>query len=84
MILSVLFENLAFLALKSNCLLKSLIEWLLSSALLMWYFKAAPAVASFKAFGNLIPKMRFGALRYKVPKVDLIHWYFNAPFKVVA
>nr|WP_249403060.1 hypothetical protein [Helicobacter pylori] len=32
MILSVLFENLAFLALKFNCLLKSLIEWLLSSA----------------------------------------------------
>ncbi|WP_276318888.1 hypothetical protein [Helicobacter pylori] len=28
--------------------------------------------------------MRFGMLRYKVPKVDLIHWYFNAPFKVVA
>ncbi|WP_240447155.1 hypothetical protein [Helicobacter pylori] len=35
MILSVLLENLAFLALKSNCLLNSLILWLLSNALLM-------------------------------------------------
>ncbi|MFA4770895.1 hypothetical protein VQM65_06070 [Helicobacter pylori] len=35
MILSVLLLNLAFLALKSKFLLKSLIEWLLSSALLM-------------------------------------------------
>ncbi|UOS64139.1 hypothetical protein MPG42_02820 [Helicobacter pylori] len=31
MILSVLLLNLAFLALSSNCLLKSLIEWLLST-----------------------------------------------------
>ncbi|WP_208397793.1 hypothetical protein [Helicobacter pylori] len=35
MILSVLLENLAFLALNSKFLLNSLIEWLLSSALLM-------------------------------------------------
>ncbi|WRE81727.1 hypothetical protein KVD91_02395 [Helicobacter pylori] len=35
MILSVLLENLAFLALNSKFLLKSLIVWLLSSALLM-------------------------------------------------
>ncbi|EMJ43755.1 hypothetical protein HMPREF1436_00218 [Helicobacter pylori GAMchJs136i] len=28
--------------------------------------------------------MRSGALRYKVPKVNLVHWYFNAPLKVVA
>ncbi|WP_240446683.1 hypothetical protein [Helicobacter pylori] len=35
MILSVLFENLAFLALNSKFLLKSLMLWLLSSALLM-------------------------------------------------
>nr|WP_240623576.1 hypothetical protein [Helicobacter pylori] len=35
MILSVLLVNLEFLALSSNCLLKSLIVWLLSSALLM-------------------------------------------------
>ncbi|PDX03503.1 hypothetical protein BB401_03420 [Helicobacter pylori] len=35
MILSVLLLNLAFLALSSNCLLKSLIEWLRSSARLM-------------------------------------------------
>ncbi|WP_120826415.1 hypothetical protein [Helicobacter pylori] len=41
-------------------------------------------MASFKAFGNLIPKMRSGALRYKVPSVNLVHWYFNAPPKVVA
>nr|WP_240444630.1 hypothetical protein [Helicobacter pylori] len=47
MILSVLLVNLEFLALSSSCLLKSLIVWLLSSALLMWYFNAAPAVASF-------------------------------------
>ncbi|WP_195742536.1 hypothetical protein, partial [Helicobacter pylori] len=33
MILSVLLENLAFLALNSNCLLNSLILWLLSNAL---------------------------------------------------
>nr|WP_231627253.1 hypothetical protein [Helicobacter pylori] len=50
----------------------------------MWYFKAAPAVASFKALGSLIPKMRSGALRYSVPKVNLVHWYFNAPLRVVA
>ncbi|OLR51779.1 hypothetical protein BIZ93_07495 [Helicobacter pylori] len=31
MILSVLLVNLEFLALKSNCLLKSLIEWLRST-----------------------------------------------------
>ncbi|GAA8720669.1 hypothetical protein HpBT351_15690 [Helicobacter pylori] len=41
-------------------------------------------MASFSAFGNLIPKMRSGALRYKVPSVNLVHWYFNAPLKVVA
>ncbi|WP_305867205.1 hypothetical protein [Helicobacter pylori] len=35
MILSVLLLNLAFLVLNSNCLLNSLIVWLLSSALLM-------------------------------------------------
>ncbi|MGT0107124.1 hypothetical protein V5H74_02670 [Helicobacter pylori] len=35
MILSVLLVNLESLALSSNCLLKSLIEWLRSSALLM-------------------------------------------------
>ncbi|OOC15902.1 hypothetical protein BZK19_08050 [Helicobacter pylori] len=35
MILSVLLENLAFLALSSKFLLNSLIEWLLSSARLM-------------------------------------------------
>ncbi|GAA9430414.1 hypothetical protein HpHA285_12790 [Helicobacter pylori] len=28
--------------------------------------------------------MRLGMLRYKVPKVDLVHWYFNAPLRVVA
>ncbi|PUD66902.1 hypothetical protein C2R76_06565 [Helicobacter pylori] len=33
MILSVLLLNLAFLALNSNCLLKSLMLWLLSNAL---------------------------------------------------
>ncbi|UOR24786.1 hypothetical protein MPF85_05605 [Helicobacter pylori] len=32
----------------------------------------------------VISRLRFGALRYKVPKVDLVHWYFNAPFKVAA
>ncbi|WP_082263692.1 hypothetical protein [Helicobacter pylori] len=41
-------------------------------------------MASFKAFGNLIPKMRSGALRYSVPKVNLVHWYFNAPLNEVA
>ncbi|OPG40692.1 hypothetical protein BGL69_01480 [Helicobacter pylori] len=35
MILSVLLVNCEFLALSSNCLVKSLIEWLLSNALLM-------------------------------------------------
>nr|WP_165567263.1 hypothetical protein [Helicobacter pylori] len=61
MILSVLLLNLAFLALNSKFLLNSLIVWLLSSALFRWYFKAAPAVASFKTLGSLIPKMRSGA-----------------------
>ncbi|ADO04279.1 hypothetical protein HPCU_05655 [Helicobacter pylori Cuz20] len=28
--------------------------------------------------------MRSGALRYKVPSVNLVHWYFKAPLKVVA
>nr|WP_241679480.1 hypothetical protein [Helicobacter pylori] len=28
--------------------------------------------------------MRSGAFRYKVPSVNLVHWYFNAPLKVVA
>ncbi|MGL2625742.1 hypothetical protein ACQJ50_08015, partial [Helicobacter pylori] len=41
-------------------------------------------MASFKAFGSLIPKMRSGAFLYSVPKVNLVHWYFNAPLKVVA
>nr|WP_139545351.1 hypothetical protein [Helicobacter pylori] len=41
-------------------------------------------MASFKALGNFTPKMRSGALRYKVPSMNLIHWYFNAPLKVVA
>ncbi|WP_096532437.1 hypothetical protein [Helicobacter pylori] len=41
-------------------------------------------MASFSALGNLISKMRSGALRYKVPSVNLVHWYFNAPLKVVA
>ncbi|WRE73244.1 hypothetical protein KVE19_02305 [Helicobacter pylori] len=41
-------------------------------------------MASFKALGNFTPKMRSGALRYKVPSVNLVHWYFNAPLKVVA
>ncbi|WRC48238.1 hypothetical protein E5L19_04215 [Helicobacter pylori] len=49
MILIVLLLKCDFCALNSKFLLNSLIEWLLSSALLMWYFKAAPAVASFKA-----------------------------------
>ncbi|MGL2874541.1 hypothetical protein ACQKA6_00060 [Helicobacter pylori] len=49
MILSVLLENLAFLALNSKFLLNSLIEWLRSNALFRWYFKATPAVASFKS-----------------------------------
>ncbi|MCQ2943994.1 hypothetical protein JT145_07795 [Helicobacter pylori] len=41
-------------------------------------------MASFRALGSLIPKMRLGALRYKVPSVNLVHWYFNAPLRVVA
>ncbi|WP_231202649.1 hypothetical protein [Helicobacter pylori] len=41
-------------------------------------------MASFSAFGSLIPKMRSGAFRYSVPSVNLAHWYFNAPLKVVA
>ncbi|MCQ2862085.1 hypothetical protein JT061_05680 [Helicobacter pylori] len=41
-------------------------------------------MASFRALGNFTPKMRSGALRYSVPKVNLVHWYFNAPLKVVA
>ncbi|GAA7641356.1 hypothetical protein MMM5_14550 [Helicobacter pylori] len=41
-------------------------------------------MASFKALGNLIPKMRSGAFLYSVPSVNLIHWYFNAPLRVVA
>ncbi|MGL2737907.1 hypothetical protein ACQJ75_06705 [Helicobacter pylori] len=41
-------------------------------------------MASFSALGSLIPKMRSGALRYKVPSVNLVHWYFNAPLRVVA
>ncbi|MFA4832772.1 hypothetical protein [Helicobacter pylori] len=45
----VALENLEFLALSSKLFVKSLIVWLLSSALLMWYFNAAPAVASFRA-----------------------------------
>ncbi|WRD57121.1 hypothetical protein E5E84_05315 [Helicobacter pylori] len=28
--------------------------------------------------------MRLGALHYKAPKMNLVHWYFNAPLKVVA
>ncbi|WP_237393008.1 hypothetical protein [Helicobacter pylori] len=41
-------------------------------------------MASFKAFGNFIPRMRSGAFRYSVPSVNLVHWYFNAPLRVVA
>ncbi|WQW40526.1 hypothetical protein KVK57_05285 [Helicobacter pylori] len=41
-------------------------------------------MASFSALGNFTPKMRSGAFRYSVPKVNLVHWYFNAPLKVVA
>ncbi|GAA9985127.1 hypothetical protein VN0998_06040 [Helicobacter pylori] len=41
-------------------------------------------MASFSALGNLTPKMRSGAFLYKVPSVNLAHWYFNAPPKVVA
>nr|WP_232261238.1 hypothetical protein [Helicobacter pylori] len=28
--------------------------------------------------------MRSGAFRYKVPNVNLVHWYFNAPLNEVA
>ncbi|MBH0296741.1 hypothetical protein I6945_06755 [Helicobacter pylori] len=41
-------------------------------------------MASFKALGNFTPKMRSGAFLYSVPKVNLVHWYFNAPLRVVA
>ncbi|GAA8832696.1 hypothetical protein VN0806_09840 [Helicobacter pylori] len=41
-------------------------------------------MASFKALGNFTPKMRSGAFRYKVPSVNLVHWYFNAPLNEVA
>ncbi|WP_219928572.1 hypothetical protein [Helicobacter pylori] len=41
-------------------------------------------MASFRVFGSLTPKMRSEAFRYSVPKVNLVHWYFNAPLKVVA
>ncbi|GAA9882638.1 hypothetical protein VN0667_13110 [Helicobacter pylori] len=41
-------------------------------------------MASFRALGNLTPKMRSGAFLYKVPSVNLVHWYFNAPLNEVA
>ncbi|WP_219026005.1 hypothetical protein [Helicobacter pylori] len=41
-------------------------------------------MASFRALGNFTPKTRSGAFLYSVPKVNLVHWYFNAPLKVVA
>ncbi|UZO85261.1 hypothetical protein [Helicobacter pylori] len=41
-------------------------------------------MASFKALGNFTPRMRSGAFQYSVPNVNLVHWYFNAPLKVVA
>ncbi|WP_187921576.1 hypothetical protein [Helicobacter pylori] len=41
-------------------------------------------MASFSALGSLIPKRRSGAFLYSVPKVNLVHWYFNAPLRVVA
>ncbi|WRG22043.1 hypothetical protein E5E38_04470 [Helicobacter pylori] len=41
-------------------------------------------MASFKALGSFTPRMRSGAFLYSVPKVNLVHWYFNAPLKVVA
>ncbi|GHP54719.1 hypothetical protein VN1248_13340 [Helicobacter pylori] len=50
----------------------------------MRYFKVPPAVASFRALGNFTPKMQSGAFLYNVPSVNLIHWHFNAPFKVAA
>ncbi|WP_154427464.1 hypothetical protein [Helicobacter pylori] len=41
-------------------------------------------MASFSALGNFTPKMRSGAFLYSVPNVNLVHWYFNDPLKVVA
>ncbi|WQS41143.1 hypothetical protein KVE08_05470 [Helicobacter pylori] len=41
-------------------------------------------MASFSALGSLTPKRRSGTFLYSVPKVNLVHWYFNAPLKVVA
>ncbi|WP_121280826.1 hypothetical protein [Helicobacter pylori] len=41
-------------------------------------------MASFKALGSFIPRIRSGAFRYSVPSVNLVHWYFNAPLRVVA
>ncbi|XGA85532.1 hypothetical protein QAP04_04870 [Helicobacter pylori] len=41
-------------------------------------------MASFKALGNFTPKIRSGAFLNNVPSVNLVHWYFNAPLKVVA
>ncbi|MCQ2635324.1 hypothetical protein E5E09_05150 [Helicobacter pylori] len=41
-------------------------------------------MASFRALGNFTPKIRSGAFLYKVPSVNLVHWYFSAPLKVVA
>ncbi|MFP6064895.1 hypothetical protein ACLF9U_07510 [Helicobacter pylori] len=41
-------------------------------------------MASFKALGSFTPKMRSGAFLYKVPSVNLVHWYFNAPLNEVA
>ncbi|WRD10945.1 hypothetical protein E5K70_02225 [Helicobacter pylori] len=41
-------------------------------------------MASFSALGSLTPKMRSGAFLYSVPSVNLVHWYFNAPLRVVA
>ncbi|WQZ40865.1 hypothetical protein E5P90_05270 [Helicobacter pylori] len=47
-------------------------------------FLLISSVASFKALGNFTPKTRSGAFLYSVPSVNLVHWYFNAPLKVVA
>ncbi|MGL2469486.1 hypothetical protein ACOWNL_07695, partial [Helicobacter pylori] len=41
-------------------------------------------MASFKALGNFTPKIRSEAFLNSVPSVNLVHWYFNAPLKVVA
>ncbi|WP_120938996.1 hypothetical protein [Helicobacter pylori] len=41
-------------------------------------------MASFSALGNFTPRMRSGTFRYKVPSVNLVHWYFSAPLRVVA